>query len=133
MKTSNEYDYMFYDRNGNPITMKQWCIESSSRYAFRKETVVNGLTILTKWTGVDAPEYDWMAKNHFSMSKWKPSSKVFIFVSYVWDEDNEIVKSKRYETIEQAYEGHHELVAEVEAMDFGVYHFTANQLEEVNG
>lgn len=133
MKKSNPYDHLFYDRNGKPITMAQWCIESSSRYAFRKETIVNGLTVLTKWTGVDAPEYDWMSANHFSISKWKPSNKVYIFVSYVWDEDSEIVKSQRYETIEQAYEGHHRLVAEVEAMDFGVYHFTANQLEEVNG
>ena len=130
---SNPYDFFFYDRNGKAITMKQWCIESSNKYAFRKEVTVNGLRILTKWTGVDAPEYDWMVKNQFSISKWKPNHRARVFVSYIWNEDSEIVKSQRYVTIEQAYEGHHKLVAEVEAMDFGVYHQPVNQLEEVNG
>ena len=129
----NPYDFLFWDRNGKAITMKQWCIESSSKYAFSKEKTVNGLRILTKWTGVDAPEYEWMVKNQFSMTKWKPNFRPKVFVSYVWNEDSEIVTSKRYGTIEQAYEGHHKLIAQVEAMDFGVYHFPANQLEEVNG
>lgn len=129
----NPYDFLFWDRNGKAITMKQWCIESSSKYAFNKEKTVNGLRILTKWTGVDAPEYEWMVKNQFSISKWKPNFRPKVFVSYVWNEDSEIVTSKRYGTIEQAYEGHHKLIAQVEAMDFGVYHFPANQLEEVNG
>jgi hypothetical protein len=129
----NPYDFLFYDRNGKAITMSQWCVESSSKYAFNKDVTVNGLRILTKWTGVDAPEYDWMVKNQFSISKWKPNFRPKVFVSYVWNEDSEIVTSRRYGTIEQAYEGHHKLIAQVEAMDFGVYHFPANQLEEVNG
>jgi hypothetical protein len=132
MKT-NLYDFNFWDRNGKAITMKQWCIESSSKYAFKKESNVNGLRILTKWTGVDMPEYDWMVKNQFSVTKWKPNFRPRVFVSYVWNEDSEIVKSQRYGTIEQAYEGHHKLIVQVEAMDFGVYYQPVNQLEEVNG
>jgi hypothetical protein len=130
---ANPYDFCFWDRDGKAITMKQWCIESSSKYAFAKEKHTNGLRILTKWTGVDMPEYDWMVKNSFSVAKWKPNFRPKVFVSYVWNEDEEIVISKRYGTIEQAYEGHHKLIAQIESMDFGVYHFPANQLEEVNG
>jgi hypothetical protein len=133
MSKPNPYDFFFYDRNGKAITMKQWCIESSSKYAFRKETNVNGLRILTKWTGVDAPEYDWMVKNQFSVSKWKPSYRARIFVSYVWNEDSEIVKSQRYATIEHAYEGHAKLITEMENKDFGVYYNPVPQLEEING
>lgn len=130
---ANPYDFCFWDRDGKAITMKQWCIESSSKYAFAKEKHTNGLRILTKWTGVDMPEYDWMVKNSFSVAKWKPNFRPKVFVSYVWNEDEEIVISKRYGTIEQAYEGHHKLITQIESMDFGVYHFPANQLEEVNG
>lgn len=133
MLKTNQYDYLFYNRHGEPITMKQWCIESSDKHAFRKETTVNGLRILTKWTGVDMPEYDWLANNHFSMSKWKPNITPRIFVSYVWNEDNEIVKSQRYVTIEAAYAGHFNLVTEMEQLDFGVYHLPITESEEIDG
>lgn len=130
---SNEYDYNFFNRHGKPITLKEWCKESSDKFAFKKETYVNGLRVLTKWTGVDMPEYEWMLENNFSMRNWKPNSTPRIFVSYVWNEDHQLLKSKRYAKIEHAYTGHAELVEEAERMDFGVYYSPIEQLEEVNG
>ena len=128
---SNQYD--FFNRHGELITMKQWCEESSSTHAFRKETKVNGIKVLTKWTGVDMPEYTWLAERHFVMRDWKPSATPKIFVSYAFNEDNEIVKSRRYTTIESAYAGHADLVHELELNDYGVYHIPVEQMEEVNG
>ena len=111
---SNEYDGHFFDRNGKRITLKQWCDEFGNKYAFRKEVTVNGFRILTKWTGVDMPEYDWLVENQFSMKKWNPQPfKPLIFVTYVWNEDNIIVHSKRYGKIEQAYKAHFDLVKEI--------------------
>lgn len=130
---SNPYDYYFYNKHGKPITLKEWCKESSDRFAFKKESVVNGLRVLTKWTGVDAPEYEWMVANKFSMKNWKPNNTPKIFVSYVWDEDYQLLKSKRYAKIEDAYAGHAELISEAERMDFGVYYSPIDQMEEVNG
>lgn len=126
----SNYDYCMYDRHGKPITLKEWCAEFGNPHAFRKETVVNGLRILTKWTGVDMPEYDWLSERQFSMKTWKPNSKPMIFVSYVWNEDHQIVISKRYAKIEHAYEGHHKLIAKCEAMDFGTYHNLISTTEE---
>ena len=130
--SKTEYD--FFNRHGERISMSQWCEESSSKHAFRKETKVNGINVLTKWTGVDMPEYSWLAERHFVMRDWKPNlSKPKIFVSYAFNEDNEIVKSRRYITIEAAYSGHADLVHEMELNDYGVYHLPVQQLEEVNG
>lgn len=130
----NEHDGWFYDRNGKRITMERWCEESSSKYAFSKEANVNGFKILTKWTGVDMPEYEWMTKHQFSVRNWKPNHAPKVFVTYVWNEDLEIVHSKRYGKIEQAYEAHHKLIAEFESKDFGKYvPLPVDQLEEING
>ena len=131
---SNEYDGHFFDRNSKRITMKQWCVESSSKYAFSKDTTVNGFRILTKWTGVDMPEYEWLAAHQFSVKKWNPELyKPKVFVTYVWNEDLQIVHSKRYAKIEQAYEAHHKLIAEFESMDFGNYvPLPVNDMEEVD-
>jgi hypothetical protein len=131
----NEYDGNFYDRNGKRITMEKWCEESNSKYVFRKEVTVNGHKILTKWTGVDQPEYQWLVDHQFIVRKWNPEPyKPKVFVTYVWNEDLEIVHSKRYAKIEQAYEAHHKLIAEFESKDFGKYvPLPVDQLEEING
>jgi hypothetical protein len=125
--------YEFFDKNGKLITASEWSKEFSNPHAFRKEVVMNGMTILTKWTGIDMPEYSWLQDHQFSMKSWRPSKKAYIFVSYVWDEDYNIVASKRYTKIEQAYKGHAELIRAMERKDFGVYHIPQIQLEEVNG
>lgn len=118
----NEYDGQFFDRNGKRITLKQWCDEFGNKYAFKKEHTVNGFRILTKWTGVDMPEYDWLVKQQFSMKKWNPQPfKPMIFVTYVWNEDSQIVHSKRYAKIEHAYEAHTKLVEKFQSMDFGEF------------
>jgi hypothetical protein len=119
---SNEYDGHFFDRNGKRMTLKQWCVESNSKHAFQKEATVNGFRILTKWTGVDMPEYEWMVAHQFSLRRWNPEPyKPKVFVTYVWNEDLQIVHSKRYAKIEQAYKAHFELVEEFQSMDFGKY------------
>lgn len=119
---SNEYDGHFFDRNGKRMTLKQWCDEIGSKHAFRKEANVNGFRILTKWTGVDMPEYEWLAAHQFSMKRWNPEPyKPKVFVTYVWNEDLQIVHSKRYAKIEQAYKAHFELIEEFQSMDFGKY------------
>jgi hypothetical protein len=130
---SNQYDYCFYDRNGKPITLKDWSKEFGNKFAFKKETNVNGLRILTKWTGVDMPEYEWMVEHGFSVRSWKPNNRPQIFVSYVWNEDHQLLKSKRYAKIEHAYEGHAKLIKEAENMDFGVYYSPVEELEDING
>jgi len=129
----NPYDYHFFNRHGKAITLKEWCKESSDKFAFQKETIVNGLRILTKWTGVDAPEYEWLLSTGFSMRSWKPNHRPQVFVSYVWNEDHLLLKSKRYAKIEHAYEGHAKLIEEAEHMDFGVYYSPIEELEDING
>jgi hypothetical protein len=126
-------NYEFYNKHGECISMSKWCEESSNPHAFRKETTVNGIRVLTKWAGVDMPEYSWLSARQFNMKDWKPSSVPKIFVSYAWNEDSEIVKSCRYAKIELAYAGHANLVHEMELNDYGVYHIPVTQLEEVNG
>lgn len=119
---SNQYDGCFFDRNSKRITLKQWCEEFSSKHAFRKDVKTNGFRILTKWTGVDMPEYSWLVDHQFSMKKWNPEPyKPKVFVSYVWNEDGQIVYSKRYAKIEQAYKAHFDLIEEFESKDFGKY------------
>lgn len=130
---SNPYDYNFFNRHGEAITLKQWCEESSSPHAFKKETTVNGIKVLTKWTGVDMPEYTWLAERHFVMRDWKPNSTPKVFVSYAFNEDNQLVKSRRYATIELAYAGHADMVHEMELNDYGVYYIHVEQLEDING
>jgi hypothetical protein len=126
-----KYDYSFYNRNGKPCTYKEWTKEFTSTHVFYKEAYVNGLRVLTKWTGVDMPEYSWMQQHQFSIKSWKPSSKAFIFVTYVWNEDKQIIASKRYQKIEQAYKGHAQMIRGAEHMDFGVYYVPHTKLEDV--
>lgn len=118
---TNDYYGQFFDRNGKPTTLKEWSKEFGSKYAFRKEKSTNGFRILTKWTGIDMPEYEWMAQHQFSVRSWKPNGHPKVFVSYVWNEDNLLVYSRRYARIEQAYEAHHKLIEKYEAMEFGSY------------
>lgn len=132
---SSKWDYCFYDRNSNPCTLKEWSNEMSSPHAFRKDVRVRDYRVLTKWTGVDMPEYEWLQKNQFSSKNWKPNSRPQPFVSYVWNADGEIVQSKRYQTIERAYKGHADLVEHFDNEDLGVYHVPVvlQDMEETNG
>lgn len=134
MNKLSKWDYVVYNRKGEPCTMREWSEEFSSPHVFRKEKVVNGYRVLTKWTGIDMPEYSWLNDHDFSMKTWKPG-KPKPFVSYVWTEDNILVSSRRYATIEQAYEGHANIVDKVSRKSFGMfYNPTAElaQLEEQN-
>jgi len=132
---SSKWDYVFYDRNSKPCTLKEWSEEFSSPHAFCKDARVRDYRVLTKWTGVDMPEYEWLQKNQFSSKNWKPNDRPTPFVSYVWNADGEIVKSKRYRTIEQAYKGHADLVEHFDNEDLGVYHVPVvlQDMEETNG
>lgn len=132
-KKMEAYDYALFDRNGEPCTYKEWAKESESPHAFRREATVNGMRVLTKWTGIDMPEYSWLQVHQFSIKSWKPGRKAYPFVTYVWNEDHQIVASKRYTKIEHAYKGHVDMIRDAERMDFGVYHVTEIQLEDTNG
>ena len=94
---------------------------------------MNGMRILTKWTGIDMPEYSWMQVHQFSIKSWKPGHRPYPFVTYVWNEDQQIVASKRYAKIEQAYKGHADMIRSAEHMDFGVYYVPEIQLEDIDG
>lgn len=133
--TSSKWDYCFYDRNSEPCTLKEWSAEMSSPHSFRKDVKVHDYRVLTRWTGVDMPEYEWLQKNQFTSKNWKPNSKPQPFVSYVWNADGEIVVSKRYQTIEHAYKGHADLVEHFDKEDLGVYHVPVvlQDMEETNG
>jgi hypothetical protein len=132
---SSKWDYAFYDRNSRPCTLKEWSEEFSSPHMFNKDVRVKDYRVLTKWTGVDMPEYEWLQKNQFSSKNWKPNLKPSPFVSYVWNADGEIVESKRYQTIERAYKGHADLIERFGNEDLGVYHVPVvlQDMEETNG
>jgi hypothetical protein len=105
----SEYDFHFFDKEGKAITQEAWC-KLNMEQVFYKEQYVGGLRVLTKWTGVDQPEFDWLASHQFSVNKWNPANKPMIFVSYVWSEDQEIIRSKRYNRLQTAYVGHVEML-----------------------
>lgn len=105
----SEYDFHFFDKEGKAITQQAWA-KLDMQKVFYKDAYVGGLRVLTKWTGVDQPEFDWLASHQFSVNKWNPQHKPMIFVSYVWNEDQEIIRSKRYNRLQTAYVGHQEML-----------------------
>ena len=102
--TSNNYDYCVFDELGEPMTFKSWLAYSSeSRY--RRENVVNGFTIVTKWTGIDMPAPERLTSN-FSFSRWNPNKTPMIYEGVVYDQDMLPIYRARYESREKAYESH---------------------------
>jgi hypothetical protein len=105
----SEYDFHFFDKESRAITQEAWA-KLNMEKVFYKDQYVGGLRVLTKWTGVDQPEYKWLCDHSFIVNKWTPQNKPMIFVSYVWNEDQEIIRSKRYNRLQTAYVGHMEML-----------------------
>ena len=107
MKTvqkTNEYDYCVFDELGEPMTFASWFAYSSER-RYRRESVTNGFTIITKWTGIDMPEHERLTSN-FSFSRWNPNKIPMIYEGVVYDQDMLPIHRARYATREKAYESH---------------------------
>ena len=88
MKTiqkSSEYDYCVFDELGEPMTFESW-FAYSSEGRYKRESVTNGFTIITKWTGIDMPEHERLTSN-FSFSRWNPNKIPMIYEGVVYDQD----------------------------------------------
>jgi len=104
LTTTSEYDYCVFDELGEPMTFKSWLAYSSER-RYKKESVTNGFTIVTKWTGIDMPEPERLTTN-FSFSRWNPNKTPMIYEGVVYDQDMLPIHRARYATREKAYESH---------------------------
>lgn len=91
---------MFYDRDGKGITLQQWAkhIESAEYKRVAETTLDDGTWISTVWLGI----------NH----RFGPGIPV-IFETMVFrsQTDMQAVDMRRYSTEEDAYRGHHDMVA----------------------
>lgn len=103
------YDYCFFDEEGVPLTLKEWCTYSTHSSRFRRENKLNGFIIKTQWTGVDMPHPSRLS-GQFNFSRWIPNEPPQIFESTVYDSDMLPVFRERYATRDEAYESHSLLI-----------------------
>ena len=109
----NNYAGAFFSRNGDPITLGEWVVEFQSKHRFYKRVEAAGYTSIAQWVGVDMPAREDLSKAKYSWSHWIPNDPPMLFSHVVYDADNEIVESKRFTTIEEAYAAHANLVSDL--------------------
>lgn len=93
----------YYDKQGKPISREEWADLHNSKYKIIKQTPIPPKGMVSTV---------WLGSNH-NFGEGKP----LIFETMYfprWD-DNDLVEDicKRYETLEQAKEGHEEIVKDV--------------------
>lgn len=99
----------FYNKQGQPISLEIWSeLRKDPDYRFIGNTYVHDtkgflIRVSTIWLGVNAA--------------WHPDITQ-LFESMVFNEDFEELTSNRYETLEEAKQGHADLVARVDAGEF---------------
>jgi hypothetical protein len=90
----------FWDRNGNPITRKQWAKLFHDRsYQQLAYDEVDGYAVSTVWLGFD---------HGHGYSEWP-----LLFETMVFGGERGREEQRRYETEAEALAGHAELLAEV--------------------
>ena len=105
-----DVDPMYYDRQGKPITLAEWCYantyEPESRTVGR-DHLPNGYFVSTVWLGLDHSMG--VAAKAFGL----PSQPPIIFETMVFDEtgDKSDLDMERYSTEAEAIAGHAEMVA----------------------
>jgi hypothetical protein len=108
--TTSDYDYCVFDELGKPMTFKDW-LAYSSEPRFKRESVVNGFTLITSYVGVDMPHPDKWTSN-FKFARWKPNAIPLIFEIIVYDQDSLPVYLGREATRDEAYTKHSLLIKE---------------------
>jgi len=84
---------MYYDQKGNEITLEEWAIALKDNSI--KKNTVGKYVVSTIYLGLD-----------HNFGEGKP----LIFETMVFEEGEEEVDVERYETVEQAKEGHERFV-----------------------
>ena len=108
--TRSEYDYCVFDEEGNPMQFKEWLTYSSQK-RYRRESNVNGYTIVTAWVGVDMPQPHKLTPG-FTFARWTPNVVPLIFEGIVYDQDMLPLYRGRFESRDKAYEKHALLLKE---------------------
>lgn len=109
---ASDFDGCVFDEDGQPITLKEWSKYSSDPHKYYRESVVNGFTIKTYWTGIDMPPAARIAGKQFNYSRWTPNEPPLIFEGIVYDQDLMPIHRDRYETRDEAYTAHSKLLKE---------------------
>jgi len=103
------YAGQHYDRDGEPLTMRQWgMLMEDPEYQVLKQDHVGPYFVSTVWLGIDHGFHSpW-----FDAGNYRP----IIFETMVFKEEgdeHEGVETERYATEAQAFAGHKRLCAEV--------------------
>ena len=109
--TRSEYDNCVFDEEGKPMKFKEWLTYFSSKDRYRRESKVNGYTIVTAWIGVDMPPPHKLTPG-FKFARWTPNEVPLIFEGIVYDQDMLPLYRHRFESREKAYKEHSLLLKE---------------------
>lgn len=95
----------FYDKEGRPITMRQWGIlHNCMKYLRIAETTIGPYWISTVWIGV----------NH---GIFGPPPLIFETMVFNRDSGESDLDCRRYSTLDQALDGHARMVEEVRLIE----------------
>lgn len=86
---------MYYDRNGNPMTLEEWAIASSSTRSIQR-TMLKGPARGTKWVSTV-----WLGLDHQFCS-----GPLLIFETMAFTRYGDDLCQERYSTQEEARAGH---------------------------
>lgn len=127
----------YYDRSGNPISFRDWARishwdeKNDRQYKIVKQEYVGNYWVSTVWLGLDhgfgrgAPLiFETMVFNHspeipepppFPSDRFEPDSDEWkeFFEDFPEQTQSTDVDARRYSTLEQAIEGHREMVEKV--------------------
>lgn len=106
-----DYDNCVFDEDGKPITIRAWSEHIADSNKYYRESVVNGFTIRTYWTGVDMPHPARLTPQ-FNYSRWTPNDPPLIFEGVVYNQDMLPIYRGRYTDRDQAYVEHSQLLKE---------------------
>ena len=107
-ETGDPITVELFDYLGQPVSIREHARLSTTAWSIRDE--VDGVEVLTSWTGVDSPEPMEVVSRSFSYNMWEPNNPPLIYKSLVFDADYRLIDSSRYATQSEAAQGHQELI-----------------------
>jgi ABC-type sugar transport system substrate-binding protein len=93
---SSDEGLVYYDRDGNPITLEQWTeLQGNRGYRVAETNLVDGTDVSTMWLGIDR-------------SGQQPPA---IYETVVFNASGDLVEVQRHPTMRDALAAHQKLVA----------------------
>lgn len=106
------FDSLLFDKNGEEITLREFCNLGSDPKYFKLMDHTGEYVVYTTWVGVDTAHPMLVKNPAFRYQRWEPNNPPLIIKSLVFNQDLDLVAADMYPNAKKAREGHEQLVSE---------------------